>query len=61
MRRYLSLLLFIGLVLGQNPCEDYKYKEMLDELVLKKNNLWSKSDKEYFYRLNSNCLDYNGS
>jgi len=43
MIRYISLLLFIGLVWGQNPCEDERY------LKIKNKSLDDMSDREFDY------------
>jgi hypothetical protein len=57
MVRYISLLLFIGLAWGQNPCEDLRYKD------IKKKSLDEMSDREYEYFMmkEKGCMSYNSS
>ncbi len=51
MTKYLSLLLFIGLVWGQNPCDDPKY------IALKEKGVDNMNDEEFDYFINilPNC------
>jgi len=57
MIRYISLLLFIGLAWGQNPCEDERYLELMTK------SLDAMSDREYQYFLNYDvkCSEYQKS
>jgi len=57
MVRYISLLLFIGLSWGQNPCEDPRY------LDIKKKSLDEMSDREYEYFMmkEKGCMSYYSS
>ncbi|SVE01961.1 uncharacterized protein METZ01_LOCUS454815, partial [marine metagenome] len=54
MHRYLSLLLFIGLAWGQNPCEDERY------IKIKGKSLDDMSDREYSYflKMEEKCESY---
>ena len=57
MTKHLTLLLFIGLAWGQNPCEDERYLE------LKTKTLDEMSDREYQYFLtyDEECSQYQKS
>ena len=57
MCRYISLLLFIGLTWGQNPCEDPRY------LDIKKKSLDEMSDREYEYFMmkEKECMSYSSN
>tara|TARA_X000000950_G_C13852336_1_gene635049 strand:+ start:1378 stop:1611 length:234 start_codon:yes stop_codon:yes gene_type:complete len=51
MTKHLTLLLFIGLAWGQNPCEDPKY------IALKEKGVDNLNDEEFNYFINilGNC------
>ena len=57
MSRYISLILFLGLSWGQNPCEDPRY------LDIKKKSLDEMSDREYEYFMmkEKECISYSSN
>ena len=58
MGRYISLLLFVGLVCGQgNPCEDERYLRLQKVIVTR----MSDDDYKYYKNARNRCKDFNDS
>ena len=55
MRRYLSLLLFIGLACGQSPCEDKLFKELNIKIEDKGLDVLSEREWTYYQIKSEEC------
>ena len=53
----IKLLIFIGLVVGQNPCEG-RYIELLTQIKEGKSFKWSEADRNEWKIINQECRNY---